>query len=350
MNPTVLVTGGAGFVGSHACKALAMAGYLPVTYDNLSRGHRWAVQWGPLEEGELSDARRLDEVMRKYRPLAVLHFASLIEAGHSVVDPGAFYTNNVCNTLLLLHAMRRNGIDRFVFSSSAAVYGSPQSVPIREDHPQQPVNPYGSTKKFCETILADFATAYGLNSVSLRYFNAAGADPGGALGEAHEPETHLIPLVLQSALAGRPGVSVYGDDYPTHDGTCVRDFVHVSDLADAHRLALERTASTAGAHAYNLGTGHGHTVLEVINVARRVTGRDIVANIERRRAGDPACLVADPSAARKALGWSAVRSDIEVQITDAWNWYRRPKDGTAANRRADVSDIARTSCGQRASA
>ncbi|MEX2453808.1 MAG: UDP-glucose 4-epimerase GalE [Rhodospirillaceae bacterium] len=320
---TVLVTGGAGFVGSHVCKALAGRGIVPVVYDNLSHGHRWAVQWGPLEIGELADRQRLSDVMAKYRPAAVLHFASSIEAGESVRNPGAFYENNVCFTLGLLKTMRRNGIDRLVFSSSAAVYGNPHVLPMPESHPKNPVSPYGATKLMCERILSDFAVAHGLRSVSLRYFNAAGADPEGDLGEAHHPETHLIPIVLDAAAGLRPHISIFGNDYDTPDGTCVRDYVHVSDLAEAHCLALVRSEKIFAAEAFNLGTGQGYSVREVIAAARRVTAATIPTKTERRRAGDPASLVADPSAAIRVLGWSPERAELDTQIDDAWRWQRK---------------------------
>ena len=322
MSQTVLVTGGAGFVGSHVCKALAGAGLRPVVYDNLSRGYHWAVQWGPLEQGELSDEYRLSEVIAKHEPAAVLHFASSIEAGESVRDPGAFYENNVCNTLVLLRTIVAAGIDRIVFSSSAAVYGNPLSLSIAEDHPTAPTSPYGMTKLVCERMLGDFAVAHGLRSVSLRYFNATGADPDGQLGEAHDPETHLIPMVLDAALGLRPHVSIFGDDYPTPDGTCLRDYIHVSDLAEAHGLALDRTAVVGGAEAYNLGTGNGYSVREVIATARQVTGHSIPTRIQPRRPGDPAALVADPTAAMTTLAWMPKRAALETQISDAWRWHR----------------------------
>jgi UDP-glucose-4-epimerase GalE len=334
VNPAILVTGGAGFVGSHVCKSLARAGLRPVVYDNLSRGHRWAVQWGPLEEGDLADPGRLDQVMAAYKPIAVMHFASSIEAGASVEDPATFYANNVCNTLSLLQAMRRNGIDRIVFSSSAAVYGEPRTLPMTECHPRNPVNPYGVTKNLCEIMLSDFAEAYGLQSVALRYFNAAGADPDAEIGEAHDPETHLIPLVLEAAVRARPYISIFGDDYETSDGTCVRDYIHVSDLAEAHCLALDMTSNGPGAHAYNLGNGTGYTVREVIDTARRVTGRTIAVRVEGRRRGDPVSLLADATRARHELGWAPRRSSLEMQIADAWRWFMRHR----ANKHDDTSD------------
>jgi len=320
MLPPVLVTGGAGYIGSHACKALALAGYQPVVYDNLVHGHRWAVRWGALEVGELTDGARLDAVIAAHRPMAVLHFAAYTAAGESVTEPGKYYANNVYGVLALLGAMRRAGLDRIVFSSTAAVYGTPRSVPIDERHPQAPINPYGASKMMAERLLADFAGAHGIRSVALRYFNAAGADPEGEIGEAHEPETHLIPIVLEAAAGLRREVAVFGDDYDTRDGTCIRDYIHVADLADAHVLALRWLADRAGAHAFNLGNGEGFTVREVIEAARRVTGRDIAMRVKGARAGDPAVLVADARQARAVLGWRPQFQALETQLTDAWRW------------------------------
>ena len=320
MRDTVLVTGGAGFIGSHVCKALSTGGFLPVAYDNLSNGHEWAVRWGPLERGELDDAARLAAVFERYRPSAVLHFAALIEAGMSVIDPARFYANNVGGLLGLLDAMRKHDVDKLVFSSTAAVYGTPQRTPIDEDHPVAPINPYGATKMMCETMLGDFGRAYGLNSVALRYFNAAGADPEGELGEAHEPETHLIPLVLDAAAGRRSHITIFGTDYPTQDGTCIRDYVHVSDLASAHTAALAFLRSGEGTYAFNLGNGRGHTVREVIDTARAVTGRTVHTKLAARRPGDPAALVADAARAQRTLGWKPVYSDLRLQLEHAWNW------------------------------
>lgn len=319
----VLVTGGAGYIGSHVCKALASAGYLPVTYDNLCAGHAWAVRWGPLECGDLIDAARLDEVMRRYKPAAVLHLAGLIVVSESVTDPAQYYLNNVSGSIVLLDAMRRNGIERIVFSSSAAVYGEPELTPMPESHPLRPVNPYGTSKQMIERVLQDYARAYNLHSVSLRYFNAAGADEGGEIGEAHPIETHLIPLVLEAAAGKRHFIAIYGDRYPTRDGTCIRDYIHVSDLADAHILALRYLDNSVGAHAFNLGNGAGTTVREVIEVARRVTGNAVPARIELPRPGDPAILLADASRARQLLGWQPVRSGVDQMVSSAWNWARR---------------------------
>ena len=320
MRTAVLVTGGAGFVGSHVCKALAAAGFLPVAYDNLSQGHRWAVRWGPLEIGDIEDRGRLQQVMDRYRPIAVMHFAALIAAGESVVKPAKYYKNNVARFLVLLDAMQRQKIDRIVFSSTAAVYGTPERTPIDEKHPLAPINPYGMSKLMGERILQDCATAYGLRSIALRYFNAAGSDPDGEIGEAHEPETHLIPIVLEAAAGDRPHVAVYGTDYPTEDGTCVRDYVHVTDLAAAHVLALARLENAHGAEAFNLGNGNGFSVREVIAAAERVSGNKIAIKQEPRRAGDPPILVADAHRARTDLGWRPAYSDLDVQISNAWRW------------------------------
>src|SRR5258708_3465179 len=323
LGAAVLVTGGAGYIGSHVCKALAAAGYRPVTYDNLSEGHHWAVRWGPLERGNLAHTARLENAIRRHRPIAVIHLAGVIAAGESVSDPAKYYEINVAGTLSLLSVMRQQGIDRIVFSSSAAVYGEPRSTPITEDHPLLPINPYGAGKLACERILCDFAAGYGIRSVSLRYFNAAGADPDGEIGEAHRIETHLIPLVLETALGQRPAVSVFGTDYPTRDGTCVRDYVHVADLATAHVLAMDCLGTQAGAHVFNLGSGTGATVPEVVEAARRVTGRSFNVEVRPRRPGDPAALVADATRAKKVLGWVPRYPTLNAQVASAWKWHNR---------------------------
>lgn len=320
MRQAILVTGGAGYIGSHVCKALASAGYLPVTYDSLVHGRRAAVRWGPFEEGDLADPGRLDAAIARHKPLAVMHFAAFIEAGESVLNPAKYYENNVVAILNLLAALRRAKIERIVFSSSAAVYGAPMRTPIDEDHPLAPINAYGASKLMCERILQDYADAYGLRAVSLRYFNAAGADPEGEIGETHDPETHLIPIVLEAAAGRRPFVSVYGDRYDTRDGTCVRDYVHVCDLADAHVLALRRLEYASGCRVYNLGQGRGFTVREVIETARRVTGRPIDVRVHGPRAGDPPVLLADAQRASNELVWRPVRGALEVQLADAWKW------------------------------
>ena len=301
--PTVLVTGGAGFVGSHTCKALARAGFLPVTYDNLSNGVVEAVKWGPLETGNLHDEARLAAVVARHKPVGVLHFAAFIEAGESVREPARFFQNNVAGTLALLRVMHLAGIDKIVFSSTAAVYGEPEVTPIPETHPLRPMNPYGRSKLMVEEVLRDVSAAEGLRYCALRYFNAAGADPDGELSENHDPETHLIPLVLQAAYGLRPEIAIYGTDYDTPDGTCIRDYVHVSDLAAAHVLALRRLLGGGENLVANLGTGRGYSVREVIDTVKDVTGRAIPVREADRRPGDPAVLVAKVDHAQRDLGW-----------------------------------------------
>ena len=319
----VLVTGGAGYIGSHTCKMLAETGFTPVTYDNLIYGHEWAVKWGPFEHGDILDSERLHQVLARYRPSAVIHFAAYGYVGESVEDPAKYYRNNVVGTLSLLEAMREAGVSNIVFSSTCATYGVPDEVPITEDQPQRPINPYGMSKLMVEQILADFRVAYGLNSVALRYFNAAGADPEGQIGEAHDPETHLIPLVLDAARGRRPNITIFGEDYDTEDGSCVRDYIHVQDLARAHVLAMERLASGGLKPAYNLGTGRGYSVKEVIAAARRATNLAIPVEHGTRRPGDPAILVADASAVCADLGWTPALTDIEEIIATAWRWTQK---------------------------
>ncbi len=320
---TVLVTGGAGYVGSHACKALARAGHVPVTYDSLIRGHRELVKWGPLEVGDIHDKTRLSEVMRVHRPVAVMHFASFIFVNESVAQPDLYERNIVGGTQTLLEAMAAQGVGTLVVSSSAAVYGIPSSTPITEDAPCRPVNPYGAAKLKMEHMLARAQQEHGLSWVALRYFNAAGADPEGETGEWHEPENHLIPLVLDAALGKNAAITINGDDYPTPDGTCVRDYIHVMDLADAHLLAWRYAIGNRGGTAFNLGTGRGASVLEVVKAARKVTGHNIPLRAGKRRDGDPPALVADSSYAQRVLGWAPQRSDLASQIADAWAWHLR---------------------------
>lgn len=319
----VLVTGGAGYVGSHACKALAMAGHEPVVYDNLINGHREAVQWGPLEEGDIADRQRLDAVLVRYRPNTVMHFAAFAYVGESVSQPAKYYRNNVVGTLTLLEAMLEHGIGSMVFSSTCATYGTPDSSPIDEDSPQHPINPYGASKLMVERLLQDFSQAHGLRYATLRYFNAAGADPDGQIGEVHEPETHLIPLVLQAALGLRPEIQIFGDDYPTPDGTCIRDYVHVADLADGHVLALDYLAGGGRSLECNLGTGQGHSVRTVVDAARRITGLGIPESIVARRPGDPPVLVARISRANSVLGWQPRHPTLDQIIAHAWSWIRK---------------------------
>lgn len=321
MTKTIVVTGGAGYIGSHACKALAAVGLLPVTYDNLVYGHEWAVRWGPLERGDLLDGDHLAAVMRRYRPSSVIHFAANAYVGESVTDPGKYYRNNLSGTLSLLDAMRTAEIASLVYSSTCATYGAPVSVPITEDHPQRPVSPYGHSKRMVEQILRDYGHAYGLRSVALRYFNAAGADPAGEIGEDHDPETHLIPLVLRAAIDPTSPVPVYGTDYPTADGTCIRDYVHVQDLVNAHMLGLRILEQGPGFSAFNLGTGQGHSVREIIAAAKRITGREIPSVERPRRPGDPPELVADATRARNILGWNPEFNDIGAIIETAWRWH-----------------------------
>jgi UDP-arabinose 4-epimerase len=323
MPQSILVTGGAGYVGSHACKALAEAGYRPVVYDNLSRGHADAVRWGPLVEGDLHDRSRLAEAMRAHGIGAVMHFAAFAYVGESVTDPEIYYTNNVGGTLALLGAMRDAAVDLLVFSSTCAVYGVPEAVPIRETTAKAPLNPYGETKLAIERTLPWYAGAYGLKYLALRYFNAAGADPGGEIGEDHDPETHLIPLVLRAALGQGEPVQVYGTDYSTADGTAIRDYVHVTDLADAHVRAVADLARGGESGALNLGTGKGHSVREVVAAVERVGGRPVPRREVARRPGDPPALVADPALAAARLGWRPVRSDLDTIVRTALAWETR---------------------------
>ena len=330
MTATVLVTGGAGYVGSHACKALAGAGYTPVVYDNLALGHRDFVKWGPLVTGDIADRKRLDRALRKYRPQAVMHFAALISVGESVDNPALYYRNNVAGTLTLLEAVAAGGIGAFVFSSSAAVYGTPSTVPIPEDHPFDPVSPYGANKAMVERMLRDMEAPAGIRSVALRYFNAAGADADGELGEEHEPETHLIPLVIDAALGKRRHIEIYGTDYDTPDGTAVRDYVHVADLADAHVRALGHLLDGGPSLALNLGTGRGNSVREVIAAVEAVSGRPVPVREGPRRPGDPPALVADPARARDILGWRPQFDSLDAIVETAWRWHAGGRGKDAA--------------------
>ncbi|KRA76668.1 UDP-glucose 4-epimerase [Lysobacter sp. Root667] len=320
----VLVCGGAGYIGSHMVRRLAAAGHQVTVFDNLSTGHREAVAGAELVVGDLLDPSALAQLFGQRRFDAVVHFAARSLVGESVAQPYLYYENNVVGSLNLLRAMREAGVERIVFSSTAAVFGHPECEPIDEDHPTRPINPYGASKLMVERLLADAAQAYGLRSVSLRYFNAAGAATEGGIGEAHEPETHLIPNVLRSALGRGPALKVFGTDYPTRDGTCVRDYVHVDDLCEAHLAALRFMGETAGAHLFNLGNGQGFSVLEVLDAAARVAGAKIDYETAPRRAGDPAVLVASSRKAREQLGWSPQHTDIEAIIASAWNWHRAP--------------------------
>jgi UDP-arabinose 4-epimerase len=318
----ILVTGGAGYIGSHACKALAAKGFEPVTYDNMSRGNRWAVKWGPLEIGDIADSARLRAVLQRYRPAAVMHFAAYAYVGESIEQPELYYKNNIVGSAALLGDIIETQTVPLVLSSTCATYGIPERTPIVECHPQNPVNPYGYSKLMVEHMLSEADTAFGLRSVSLRYFNTAGADPDGEIGELHDPEPHLIPRVLAAARDGTP-VTVYGNDYDTPDGTCIRDYVHVADIADAHVRALDYLLGGGESCALNLANERGYSVLQVIETAQQVTGRTIRVEAAQRRPGDPAILIGAAEQARALLGWHPQRSALETQIADAWRWMQK---------------------------
>ena len=327
----ILVVGGAGYIGSHMVKHLCREDAQVTVLDGLSSGYRDAVVAGAeLVVGSAADAGLLATLLAQHRFDAVMHFASFIQVGESVADPARYYANNVAATLTLLETMRKAEVRRFIFSSTAAVYGDPSYVPIDEAHPKNPINPYGRSKWMVEQVLEDYDRAYGLKSVCLRYFNAAGADPEGELGERHVPETHLIPLVLQAASGRREAISVFGTDYDTLDGTCIRDYIHVADLCDAHALALDYLLDGGASARFNLGNGQGFSVQEVIDTARRVTGREIAVRYEARRPGDPARLVADSRLAREVLGWQPKRAELATIIADAWGWEQKWPWGSAA--------------------
>ncbi|MCT8331356.1 UDP-glucose 4-epimerase GalE [Albidovulum sediminis] len=318
----VLVTGGAGYVGSHACKALARAGFVPVTFDNLSTGWRDAVRFGPLEEGDLTDAERLAEVFARWKPVAVLHFAALSLVGEAVRDPGLYWRMNVLGALNLIEAAAAANCLDFVFSSTCATYGDQDGVVLDEDTPQAPINAYGASKRAIEDILRDFGVSHGLRSVIFRYFNVAGADPEAEVGEFHQPETHLVPLLLDAVAGRRPALTVHGSDYATPDGTCIRDYVHVADLADAHVLGLEWLLNGRGSRVFCLGTGRGFSVREVIEHARIVTNRAVPVVEGERRPGDAARLVSGSARAIEELGWKPERSTLPAMIADAWRWHQ----------------------------
>ena len=320
----ILVIGGAGYIGSHMVRMLAKQGYNPVVFDNLSKGHREAVANYPFELGDLGDKARLTEVFKKYGIEAVMHFAAFAEVGESVKEPSKYYHNNVAKVLDLLDALVENDIKYFVFSSTAATFGEPIRPKIDESHPQNPINPYGNTKLMVEKILADFDTAYGLKATALRYFNASGADDSGEIGESHNPETHLIPIVLQAAAGKRAPIKMFGTDYPTPDGTCVRDYVHVNDLARAHILALEKMFKDNVSERFNLGSGNGFSVAEIVKEAKRITGIDFTVEKAPRRDGDPAVLVADSAKAERILGWKPQYNLTRI-IETAWNWEQHRK-------------------------
>ena len=324
---SILVCGGAGYVGSHCLEALKAAGYDCVVVDDLSRGHRAAVGESPLYVGNIADDALMDRVFREHHIEVVLHFAAASQVGESMKEPLLYYENNLCATVALLRSMRRHEVGRIVFSSSAAVYGEPDTVPIPEESPKAPTNTYGETKLAMERLMHWCHVAYGLEYVSLRYFNAAGASPSGIIGEDHTPETHLIPLVLQAAQGRREKVSIFGDDYPTPDGTCIRDYIHTSDLASAHLLAARRLLAGEGSGIFNLGSEHGLSVRQIIDAARKVTGRDFPVEVVPRRAGDPAVLIASNRKAREELGWVPAHSDAESILASAWAWHSSHPDG-----------------------
>ena len=322
-NGSILVCGGAGYIGSHTIRLLRAQGYMPVVFDSLEKGHMEALpEDTPLLRGSLLDAQALRRAFAEYNFAAVFHFAAYIEVGESVKDPERYYQNNVTGAFNLLKVMRESGVGNLVFSSTAAVYGDPVTTPIPEDHPLRPVNPYGRSKLFMEEIMADYARAYNFNITALRYFNAAGADPGGGIGEAHHPESHLIPNILNAALNGQSELKIFGNDYDTPDGTCVRDYIHVNDLAKAHLLALKYQDHRPGYFAFNLGNGQGFSILEVIAAAEKVTGKKIAYAVHPRRPGDAARLVADSSLARTTLGWRPEFTSLEDIVATAWAWQK----------------------------
>ncbi|MBO9473169.1 UDP-glucose 4-epimerase GalE [Shimia sp. R10_1] len=318
----VIVTGGAGYIGSHACKALAAAGFNPVTFDNISTGWEEAVKFGPLERGDLMDRARIDEVFAQYKPVAVMHFAALSQVGESMAEPGKYWRSNVNGSLNLIEACVAAGVKHFVFSSTCATYGDHDNVMLDEEVQQTPINAYGASKRAIEDMLKDFGAAFGLESVIFRYFNVAGADPDAEVGEFHQPETHLIPLMLDAIDGKRDALTIYGTDYETPDGTCIRDYVHVCDLVDAHVLGLKWLQDGKGSRVFNLGTGSGFSVREVIDQSRIVTNREVPYKEGARRAGDCTKLVSGSTRAEKELGWVPERSKMDQMIADAWRWHQ----------------------------
>ncbi len=320
---TILICGGAGYIGSHINKELNRQGYRTIVFDNLVYGHREAVKWGRFVQGDLKDIDALEQVFSENTIDAVFHFAAYAYVGESVNEPEKYYYNNVANTLNLLQVMRRHGCDKIIFSSTCATYGEPEKVPITEEMLQRPINPYGTTKLMVERIFRDYGKAYGLKFVVLRYFNAAGADPEGEIGESHDPETHIIPLVLDAASGKRPDIKVFGTDYDTPDGSCIRDYIHVTDLAEAHVRALHYLEEGNLGDFFNLGNTIGTSVLEVIESVKRVTGKEFKVSLTGRRAGDPAKLVGSSEKARNVLGWDPKYGDIDTIIKHAWNWHEK---------------------------
>ena len=320
---TIFVTGGAGYVGSHCCKAFAAQGWSVVVYDNLKHGWRDMVRWGELIEGDILDAPTLNAAVERVKPDVLAHFAALISVGESVIHPDLHYRNNTMGTLNILEALRTYGVDKMIFSSTAATYGEPQEAPMPETHRQLPINPYGWSKLMVERMMADYAAAYGLRFAALRYFNAAGASPDGDIGERHEPETHVIPLAARGALRDDYQFTVFGDDFDTRDGTCVRDYIHVSDLGSAHAAAADYLMKGGEAQFFNLGTGEGTTVKEIADAIEKVSGRPLARKIGPRRPGDPAVLVASNARAQSVLGWTPVHSSIDEIVSSAWAWAQK---------------------------
>ena len=322
MRLNILVTGGAGYIGSHTCEALAARGYAPVVLDNLSAGHRWAVKWGPLVEGDIADRALVTKMLNRFDVRAVIHFAAHCYVGEFVQQPRKYFDNNVSKTLSLLDTQLDAGVKKFVFSSSCATYGIPCSLPIAEDHPQKPINPYGASKLFVENILNWYEMAYRLRYTNLRYFNAAGADPDGEIGEDHTPETHLIPLVIAAAQGRNSAIEIFGTDYDTADGTPVRDYVHVCDLATAHVNALDRLLAGEASASVNLGTGRGHSICDVISAVEAVSRSTVPVVKGRRRSGDPPALIANPQLGQSLLGWKPLKSDLHTIVQTAWEWHQ----------------------------
>lgn len=321
----ILITGGAGYIGSHTNKELSKRGYSTVVFDNLIYGHKKSVKWGIFEFGDLSDDKQLDKIFQQYPIDSVFHFAAYAYVGESVVKPSIYYNNNVCNTIKLLDKMLSHGVKRIIFSSTCATYGEPEHMPITEDMPQNPINPYGAAKFMVERIMCDYHKAYGLDYCCLRYFNAAGADPEGDIGESHTPETHLIPLILDAAGGQRKSISIFGTDYSTVDGTCIRDYIHINDLADAHIRALNYLKNGGESGSFNLGNGKGESVRHVIDVVRAVTGRNFTVIEETRRAGDPPILIGSSKRAEEVLGWKPQYGSIETIVQHAWKWHENKK-------------------------
>ena len=319
----LLVTGGAGYVGSHCCKNFSQAGWDVTVFDNLSRGWREFVRWGDLIEGDIMNQDDLAKAIDKVKPDAIAHFAAFAYVGESVGDPGMYYRNNTQGTLNILEAMRDGGVDKFLFSSTCATYGVPQSMPIHEELPQSPINPYGWSKLFVEKMMWDFSTTHDISAVALRYFNAAGADRDAEIGERHDPEPHVIPNAIRGAMKDDFTFTILGDDFDTRDGTCVRDYIHVEDLANAHRLAIEYMSKGGKSDYFNLGTGNGTTVKEIADAVDKRAGKAMNRQVGDRRPGDPPALIADPSKAKKVLGWEAVNSDIDYIVDTAWNWHQK---------------------------